>query len=280
MPYSERQQHIARLIAERGNLSTVEYLLRISPDQREVDGQQWQDLVNADPQRFHMFIPQWNQRNSWLLFAIQADTHMAVIDYLTVVRDLLARKLVTVLPDPKRHVRPAAIVSSINPPSVSERDQSALEIDALLQTTSELLNLAIYTERVYALPSLNDFISHNFQSTEERSLVTNSSSQQQQLRTLSRLSYATIAIATLFVIALIVALFLHCRHCGTHDSQCQYHHSESAPALSSQPSTLPRSVESAPLIVHDTLVIHDTVSTPKQNQKKKKKRRRYIDMSE
>ncbi len=274
MPYSDRQRSIAALIAERGNLSTVEYLLGLAREQREVEGTLWQEVVSADPRRFQMFIPQWNQRNSWLLFGIEHDTHMAVIDYLTVVRDLLARKLVTVLPDPKRHVRPAAIVSSLNPPSLSERDQSALEIDALLQTTSELLNLAIYTERVYALPSLKDFVAQGCQTKDELARHQSGSVQNDQLRSLNRLSIGLIFLIVLLMLGLLTAVLWHLR--------CPSSACTSTPSANSQSpaqNSLSAQAQSAPLILRDTVVIHDTIPAPTKHPKKKK-RRRYIDMSE
>ncbi len=275
MSYTQRQQQIATLIAERGNLSTVEYLLGLAVQRLEVDGQQWQDSVQAEPQRYHMFIPQWNQRNSWLLFSVDADTHLAVIDYLSVVRDLAARNLVTVLPDPKRHVRPGAIVSALNPPTVSDRDQAALEIDALLQTNSELLNLAIYTERVYALPSLHSFIDNGFLSTEERSVLAADQAHHQQLRVLQRLSVSMIVLASLLIFGALLALLWHF---GTRSHGSASDHTSAATHTQQGSDSLPRAL-APPTIQHDTVVIHDTVSS-QPVQPKKKKRRRHIDLSE
>ena len=168
MAYSDRQQHIIRTIAEYGNISIVEFLLTLITERSEVDGQQWQDHVTSEPNRFQMFIPQFAQRNTWLLFGLNPDAHEIVVDYLSVVHELSAKKLLYILPDPKRHIRASAVVHSFNAPTITDRDRSAVEIDALLQTTSDITGLSVYAERVYALASLNDFIANDFVSKEEK----------------------------------------------------------------------------------------------------------------
>ncbi len=262
MSYSSRQQRIVSLIAERGNLSIVEFLLTLAVETREVEEKQWQDLVSADPQRFQMFIPQWNQRSHWLVFAIESDTHLAILDFLAVVRDLLARKLVSVLPDPRRHVRASAIVRSINTPTINDRDRAALEIDALLQTSSEILQLAIYTERVYALPSLSAFIANGYRDAHELSLTQQVEAQQRQFRILNRLWISVVLLLILLIAGIVTMAIIH--------------HNDSS-TLRRENQMLRNSLQQTPThIKADTVVIHDTLVVESQKPKPRvKKRRRY-----
>ncbi|MFM8179980.1 MAG: hypothetical protein ACKOAG_12480, partial [Candidatus Kapaibacterium sp.] len=95
MSFTTRQRQIITRLTEQGSMTVVEFLLGIATETHEADARQWQDVVVAAPGRFHMFIPQWNNRSAWLLFGVGADAHVEVLEFFTLMRDLHARKLVT-----------------------------------------------------------------------------------------------------------------------------------------------------------------------------------------
>jgi hypothetical protein len=270
MAYSERQQQIIRTIAEYGNISIVEFLLTLTTERTEVEGQQWQELVTAEPNRYHLFIPQFAQRNTWLLFGINPDSHEAIVDYLSIVHELSSRKLLYILPDPKRHIRASAVVHSFNAPMVTDRDRAAVEIDALLQTTSDVTGLSVYAERVYALPSLNDYIANGFVTNDEKI-------SHQQFLVLTDKFEATIAFnKKLLTIASVIGFLTLCALVWNIIDD-NISHREVIREITIEERIKPDTNNTqASTILRDTVIIHDTVATAtksKDKAKKKKKRK-------
>ncbi|MFM7775368.1 MAG: hypothetical protein ACKO9V_11125 [Candidatus Kapaibacterium sp.] len=246
MSFTTRQRQIITRLTEQGSMTVVEFLLGIATETHEADARQWQDVVVAAPGRFHMFIPQWNNRSAWLLFGVGADAHVEVLEFFTLMRDLHARKLVTIITDPKRHVRASAIAGATGTSVVVDADRAALEIDALLQTPSELLGLAISSERIYALPALHDLKARNFVVSEELLVSRQRELLQTQQRTLSRM-IPLLVIAVTGCLLVSVAGFLMYRSANLRST------------VTSPMPTAPATVPAQVIIRRDTVVIRDTV---------------------
>ena len=259
MSYSQRQRQLITMLTERGSMTVVEFLLSIAGETCEVDAQQWQDVVSAAPGRYHMFIPQWNNRSAWLLFGISPNAHLEVLEFFTLMRDLHARKLVTIITDPKRHVRASAIAGSMHSPIAYEADAAALEIDALLQTPSEVLGLSISSERVYVLPALHELRARQFVGAEESMAARQRDLLQTQQNTLSRL----VPLVTLAVVACVIVIGF-----GFYVIRSSSVKSPVGKAPEVRPET---AAPTRVIIQRDTIVIRDTViAKPKPARKSRK----------
>jgi hypothetical protein len=258
MSFSQRQRQLITLLTERGSLTMVEYVLSCASETREAEMQNWQEVIGSAPGRYHMFIPQWNNRSSWLLFGIKPNAHQEVLEFFTLMRDLHARKLVTIITDPKRHVRASAVAGVVYSAAANESDNAALEIDALLQTPSELLGLSVSAERVYALPALHELRARQFVPAEDALSLRQRELLQTQQRTISRL-VPLFAIAVICCVLLAVAGFL------TYRSM----HKSAVPSTDGKavqydaPGSLEAKLKPAPaqqvVVQRDTIIIRDTV---------------------
>ncbi|MFM2134556.1 MAG: hypothetical protein RL156_1837 [Bacteroidota bacterium] len=272
MSFTERQRRIISLLTERGSLTIVEYLLICATESREVELHNWQDVIGSTPGRFHMFIPQWNSRSSWLLIGIKPNAHQDVLEFFTLMRDLHARKLVTIITDPKRHVRASAVVGAVYLAATNESDNAALEIDALLQTPSELLGLSVSAERVYALPALHELRARQFVPAEDALSLRQRELLQTQQRTISRL-VPLLVIAVICCVLLAVAGFLTYRSMhksavpSTDGKELQSETSGTLePKLKPPPKPEPRV-----LVQRDTVIIRDTVLKKPEPSRKPRK---------
>ena len=250
MSFTPRQRQLITLLTERGSMTVVEFLLSIAAETGEAEAQQWQDVVGSAPGRYHMFIPQWNNRSAWLLFGIGANAHLDVLEFFTLMRDLHARKLVTIITDPKRHVRASAIAGAMHAAAAFDGDHAALEIDALLQTPSELLGLSISSERIYALPALHELKARQFVVPEEMLAARQQELLQTQQTTLSRL-VPLVAIAVTCCLLAVIAGFVVFRSQSTkNSSSAGAPQGPSATAVTERPQVIIR---------RDTVIIRDTV---------------------